>query len=256
MVKKHFVKVDPKLAKNAARALQRLITVARNQNDLLSDEFETINLHIEVNHLPTQSTLRCFPIAIPHSLYRRDFLSHVCLITKDPKDEWKQKVDSWGLTDLPLSKVLSVSKLGTNYKQFKDRRTFISGYDLFLADVKVVTMLPDRLGKYFYEKKKIPALLDLETDPAASVRRAINSTFLISAKGPVYQLKIGRASMKPNEIAENVQAVIDNLPNVFPEIEPQHIRRVELKGDTTLALPIYCSLTNEERDAYASQKPT
>jgi ribosome biogenesis protein UTP30 len=147
--------------------------------------------------------------------------------------------------------VLSVSKLGTNYKQFKDRRTLISGFDLFLADVKVVTMLPDRLGKYFYEKKKIPALIDLETDPAASVRQAINSTFLVSAKGPVYQLKVGRASMKPSEVADNVQAVLDSLPSVFPDLEPEHIRRVELKGDTTLALPIYCSLTKTELEAFA-----
>jgi ribosome biogenesis protein UTP30 len=67
--------------------------------------------------------------------------------------------------DTPITKVIGVNKLGRNYKQYESRRRLIRQFDLFLADVRVFTMLPERLGLYFYTKKKIPGLLDLTEEP-------------------------------------------------------------------------------------------
>ncbi|CAG9335801.1 unnamed protein product [Blepharisma stoltei] len=245
---------SPKLAdsqiKKAFKAVKDLIISSRNTKDLLSDEHEFINMQVEVNHLPEIATLRCVPIPLPHAIYDKKFNSQVMLIVKDPQRAMKEKLDGLGLKDTPLTKIIGISKLGKNYTQYKDRRELIRQYDLFLADIRVFNMLPDRLGKYFYEKKKIPCLLNLDDDVEATLRRAMSSTFIIAAKGPIFCIKIARSSMSEKEVMENVQAAIEALPNAIPGLERQHIRRIEIKGQTTMALPVYNFLSEEEIQAY------
>jgi ribosome biogenesis protein UTP30 len=50
--------------------------------------------------------------------------------------------------------VLGVSKLRSNYKTYEARRKLFKSFDLFLADRRVLLLLPALLGKPFYEKKK------------------------------------------------------------------------------------------------------
>jgi ribosome biogenesis protein UTP30 len=57
--------------------------------------------------------------------------------------------------------VLGISKLRNEYKPFEAKRQLCQMYDLFLADDRVVPLLPKLLGKKFYETKKKPAKVDL-----------------------------------------------------------------------------------------------
>ena len=174
------------------------------------------------------------------------------LVVKDPQRLMKEKIDSLELSDVPLSKICGISKLGKNYTQYKDRRELLRQYDLFLADIRVFNMLPDRLGKYFYEKKRIPALLNLDNDIKESITNAVNSTFLIAAKGPIFTIKVGRVSMSPTEVIENIEAVVNSLPNILPGISPEDIRRIELKGELTVSLPVYNFLSAQEVSSFKS----
>ena len=57
--------------------------------------------------------------------------------------------------------MIGYDKLKRNFRQFKDRRTLIKEYDGFLADIRIYQMLPECLGKEFYEKKKFPCPIKL-----------------------------------------------------------------------------------------------
>jgi ribosome biogenesis protein UTP30 len=83
----------------------------------------------------------------------------VCVFSKDPARELKDQLAS--LKVPCIAKVIGVSKLKKNFKQYKDKRQLLSDYDLFLSDIRVYKMLPELLGKEFYAKKRYPCPLKL-----------------------------------------------------------------------------------------------
>lgn len=251
-VKASFISISRVQVKKALTVLNDLIKKSQDSSDILLNENEFISINIEVNRLPELSTLRVVAIPLPFPIYAKKYNSRVFLIVKDPQRAMKEKIDSLELSDLPLSKICGISKLGKNYTQYKDRRELIRQYDLFLADVRVFNMLPDRLGKYFYEKKRIPALISLDEDIPNAIRTAVSSTFLISARGPIFTIKVGRSSMSSTEILQNIEAVISSIPNILPGVTQKDIRRIEIKGEVTTSLPIYNYLSAEEILAFKS----
>lgn len=76
----------------------------------------------------------------------------MCLITKDPQREYKDKVAAQGLTR--ISKVIGVTKLRQKHKPYEAKRQLCSSFEVFLADARVIPVLPALLGKHFFEKKK------------------------------------------------------------------------------------------------------
>lgn len=50
--------------------------------------------------------------------------------------------------------VIAISKLRTEHKQFEDKRELLSNFDLFLADDRIIPLLPPLLGIKFFKKKK------------------------------------------------------------------------------------------------------
>jgi hypothetical protein len=90
---------------------------------------------------------------LPHSLYNHDGVD-ICLICKDPQtttQEWLDKEPVSGVKE-----VLGVMKLRKNYHQFEDKRELCDRFQLFLADERVLPLLPPLLGKYFFARKKQP----------------------------------------------------------------------------------------------------
>jgi len=114
----------------------------------------------------------------------------ICVFTKDPQKDYKAKlaaqpVDNvkkvslrcglctqmilfmlvtsllaFGLrlltrtTSYCLQQIIGVTKLRQKYKQFADRRQLLSNYQLFMADARIIPLLPALLGKKFFEKKR------------------------------------------------------------------------------------------------------
>lgn len=77
---------------------------------------------------------------------------NVCLITKDPQRQYKDLINPLGLKS--ISKITGVTKLRTKFKPFEVRRQLCNAHDIFLADERVLPLLPKLLGKVFFEKKK------------------------------------------------------------------------------------------------------
>ena len=78
--------------------------------------------------------------------------SPVCLITKDPQREYKDLLEANSIRF--ISRVVGVTKLKGKFKPFEARRLLLKENDLFLADERVVPLLPGLLGKKFFEAKK------------------------------------------------------------------------------------------------------
>ena len=78
--------------------------------------------------------------------------AQVCLFVKDPQREYKDLVKAKNITC--VHRIVGMEKLKTKFKQFENRRILCGEYDMFLADDRIVHLLPQYLGKTFFDKKK------------------------------------------------------------------------------------------------------
>ena len=86
-----------------------------------------------------------YPIVDPRT-------SPVCLIVKDPQREYKDLIASQGIKF--VSRVVDIRHLKGKWKPFEARRLLLKENGLFLADERVVPLLPNLLGKIFFKAKK------------------------------------------------------------------------------------------------------
>jgi ribosome biogenesis protein UTP30 len=74
------------------------------------------------------------------------------LITKDPQRRYKDLLASHNIKF--ISRVVGVEKLKGKFKPFEARRLLLQENGLFLADERVVPLLPKLLGAMFFKAKK------------------------------------------------------------------------------------------------------
>jgi ribosome biogenesis protein UTP30 len=53
-----------------------------------------------------------------------------------------------------MIQVIGISKLRAKFRPYEAKRSLCHAYDMFLADDRVLPMLPRILGKKFFERKK------------------------------------------------------------------------------------------------------
>nr|GLL39619.1 ribosomal L1 domain-containing protein 1-like [Ipomoea trifida] len=146
--------------------------------------------------------------------------------------------------DIPITRVLKLSNLKSNFKSLGAKRKLYDSHDLFLADKNVIRLLPD-LGRRFYKnKKKGPVPVELkadgnwkeEIDAVASGK----STLLRFGKGKSTAVKVGNGNgvMDDQEIVDNVIAAIDAIVSLVPN-KWAGICVLYLKLLDSMALPIY-----------------
>jgi len=76
----------------------------------------------------------------------------ICLITKDPQRKYKDLLQEKNIKF--VSRVVGITKLKGKFKPFEPRRQLMSEHGLFLADERVIPLLPGLLGKIFFKAKK------------------------------------------------------------------------------------------------------
>lgn len=176
----------------------------------------------------------------------------VCLITKDPQRTYKDIISPLGLTS--ISRVIGISKLRKKFSTFEARRQLCSMYDLFLGETRVMAMLPEALGKKFYDRKKHPVCVDLATHVESltperkeeisallksELIEAIESTYLYATKdGKSISIRVGLVSQGARKLGENVVAIAKGLKSALPG-GLENVRTMHLKTTGSAALPIY-----------------
>ncbi|KAJ3303778.1 hypothetical protein HDV03_003555 [Kappamyces sp. JEL0829] len=110
---------------------------------------------------------------------------------------------------LGLSQVVGVGKLREKFKPFEAKRQLRASYDLFVADDRVLELLPRILGKTFFSKKNT--------------------------------VKAGYADMAIDDLHENlvqcIRGVVNKVPGKWSNIQSIHI-----KSSKSTALPVFNAL--------------
>ncbi|KAL6977860.1 hypothetical protein U1Q18_026643 [Sarracenia purpurea var. burkii] len=202
-----------------------------------------IYLVLTLKKIPPTVRTNAHKIPLPHPLLGDAADSELCLIIDDrPKaskltsDAVKKKIKA---EDIPITKVLKLSKLRSDYKPFEAKRKLCASYDVFFADKSVVPLLPKLLGKEFFKKKKIPVPVDLtHKNWKEQIEKACSSALLYLRTGTCSSVRVGKASMESREIVENVAAAIAGVVELVPK-KLAGVRSLHLKLSESLALPIY-----------------
>ena len=126
---------------------------------LLDDEDEYITLTFTLSQVPSRPTPRPAMIKVDHPFTTGANNARYCIFVKDPQRAFKDEIQDLEIPQ--IAKVIGYDKLKRNFRQFKDRRTLLKEYDGFLADLRIYQMLPECLGKEFYDKKKFPCPIKL-----------------------------------------------------------------------------------------------
>ncbi|KAL0954745.1 hypothetical protein HGRIS_003697 [Hohenbuehelia grisea] len=221
----------------------------RTSNELLPGKEPNVWLVVTTKRM--QPTYKMKPIKIPvaHPLVDPR-TSSICLITKDPQREYKDLLEAKGIKF--ISRVVGLEKLKGKFKPFEARRMLLKENGLFLADERIVTMLPKLLGSKFFQAKKQPIPVCLtRKDLKGELERAVSSTYMHQNQGTCTSIKVGTLSQKPAHILENI---VTALPAIVQGIKDgwDNIQSLSIKTNSSASLPIWaCTLDGEDGGRWA-----
>ncbi|CAG8447819.1 166_t:CDS:2 [Funneliformis caledonium] len=209
-------------------------------NDLLSDG-QPVNVWLIVSLFKFSDKPRLKPARIPlkHPLYGSS--TDICLITKDPQRTYKEWVAAHNVKW--VQNVIGISKLRKKYIPYEAKRNLCDSYDLFLTDERILPLLPNMLGKYFFEKKKqpIPVNISKESNFKREILRACHCTYMYYSSGVCLSIKIGTTGMTSKQILENLEMAIPVIVDKIPR-KWKNIQSLQIKTTESISLPIYNSL--------------
>ncbi|KAE9585072.1 hypothetical protein Lal_00018067 [Lupinus albus] len=207
---------------------------------LFDQDDEFVYLILTLKKVPPKGRVNPHKVPLPHSLTSE--FSERCLIIDDRPKSNLTKADSQKKIkseNIPISKVLKLSKLASDYRAFEAKRKLCNSYDMFFADKRIVPLLPRLLGKQFFKKKKIPVPLDLKKNNwKEQVEKACSSGLLTLRTGTCSVVRVAKLSMERDEIVENVVAAIDGVIEIIPK-KWGNVRSFHVKLLESLALPVY-----------------
>ena len=223
-------------------------------------------------HIVDRNRLKPSRISVPHSLNSSPNL-RICLITADPQRGAKNVVaDPSFPVNLSsrINRIIGFTKLKARYKTFEQRRELLSEHDIFLADDRIVTRLPNTLGKPFYKgtaKRPIPvdiasqnrvdgkrvkpsrgvvrskedkvAAFASPTKVAAEIMRSIDSVPVTLKPGTSMAVRVGLASFTPQQLSENVSSVIKQVIEKHVVKGWRNVKGLYIKSPTSMAIPVW-----------------
>jgi ribosome biogenesis protein UTP30 len=236
-------RVSPKTIHKAVSALLKWRnSKSETQKPQLLEHEEYLYLILTLKKIPSQSRMNPHKIPLPHALHSPHLSQELCLIVDDRphsnlnKALAKSKIES---EQIPVSKVIKLSKLKSDYRPFEAKRKLCDSYDMFFTDKRIVPLLPGLLGKHFYKKKKIPVPVDLKhKNWKEQIEKGCSSALLFLKTGTCSVVKVARVSMEEEEIVENVVAAINGIAEIVPR-KWGGVRSLHLKLLESLALPLY-----------------
>lgn len=195
-------------------------------------------------------------LAIEHPYLTEAQNSRVCLIVKDPARDFKDEIENLNIPC--IAKVIGYDKLKRNFRQYKDKRQLLKDYDAFLADLRVYKMLPELLGKEFYEKKKYPCPIKMHGfDSPKQLEKQLNSaaasTFFALGNGPNYSVRVGKTFQKEKDIGQNaIKALGQALAyaTVHDDIDFEAVSQVTMRVGSSPELPVYNNFSEADLNAW------
>ncbi|KXS11654.1 ribosomal protein L1 [Gonapodya prolifera JEL478] len=243
--------LDPTQVERSTKALLAWFNKSKSTEEsselALIPENQSVWVVVSTRTIPDNFKIKPVRITIPHPFLPPT--ASVCLITKDPQREYKDKLDATpgGEARKLVNKVIDVSKLRAKYKPFEAKRQLCREYDLFLADERVLPLLPKILGKKFFEAKKHPVPVNLtKTDLLGEIKGARSSTYLHLNRGNCTSIRVGLTSQTAEELAANILTVLDTVITNYVPRKWSNVQSIHVKTSESVALPIYNSLPEEK----------
>ncbi|KAL8929208.1 MAG: hypothetical protein Q9208_001291 [Pyrenodesmia sp. 3 TL-2023] len=255
--------------REAASTVKSLIKTAHNSDEHDASDAEPIWLVLTTKkHIVDKARLKPGKIPLPHPLNTSPTTT-ICLITCDPQRQVKDTIAHPSFpTDLSsrITKVIGISKLKARYQPYESKRQLLNEHAIFLADARVITMLPKILGKIFYKSNKKPVPVSLEPyrqtngegkrvmpkpateksktiapppQVAKEIEKALRCALVHLSPSNNVAVRVGLSSFTAQQVAENVEAVVTGLVEKFVPKGWRNVRGVHIKGPNTMALPIW-----------------
>ncbi|XP_010427771.1 PREDICTED: ribosomal L1 domain-containing protein 1-like [Camelina sativa] len=254
-------RVSPKTVRSAIDGLINWRSEkSKTEKPQLLEQDELLYLFVTLKKIPQTTRTNAHRIPLPHPLINPSEDSpEICLIIDDRPKSGLTKADAMKKIkseNIPITKVLKLSKLKSDYKPFEAKRKLCDSYDMFFADRRILHLLPRLIGKKFFLRKKIPVAVDLNhKNWKEQIEKACGSAMFFMSTGTCSVVKVGKLSMEGSEIAENVMATLNGVVEILPN-KWKYVRSLHLKLSESLALPIYQAVPDLKLkiDAFGSGK--
>lgn len=136
-----------------------------------------------------------------------------------------------------------ISKLRGKHAPFEARRQLRKSHSLFLADKRIVPLLPPLLGNAFIRSKTLPVPVEIASpSPSlkAELERAVGGTTLRLGSGTCLNVKIGSLSRHSvDELRANMEEVVRHLAAKVPMGGWDNVQALHVKSGTSVALPVW-----------------
>ena len=141
-------------------------------------------------------------------------IAHCCLHFQQDLMEEK------GVSNDLVSEVISLRQLKVEYKQYESKLSLVKRYDIFLADTRIMRLIPKFLGKPFYARKKFPVPINLRADNLKQARDydllRVNHTlskFLRVYFCPIFRQRVTRLcpGFEPGNFSNELDLSLDTM---------------------------------------------
>ncbi len=112
-------------------------------------------------------------------------------------------------------RLLKPADIETLEKDKKKLKALIKETDFFLAEPKLMPLIGKSLGKYLAPKGLMPK--PILGDPNNAIKDLEDGVRIVVKKHPTIQTIVGTEEMSDDDIAENIQAVIEHLIHKLPK---------------------------------------
>lgn len=226
-----LVQIQKEKVEKAVKELQKYYKRETNfqKKGLFNKQIETISL-----------------IIMFKEKFEEDIAPRQIFLPKPYLNQTAQKACFFGdAKDLPtISKIISIDKIFSDYRQYKDKRLLCSKYDFFFCYDKDFSVLKRGLGTSFFKRKKTPIALDSKSDDInQDIIKAYDSTYFTVPEGRMVSYKVGCIEQKEEDLIENI---LETLPMFLEKIgrELNDIRKI---GVSFRKLPLLVVFRNSDK---------
>ena len=119
------------------------------------------------------------------------------------------------------------------------KRELCKAHEVFLADARVLPMLPPLLGKTFFAKRRLPVAVDLKkADLKKELERAACGAHYRHAAGTSNSVQLGTTAQSPKQLVGNIVSGVEQLVAKLPG-KWGNVQSLQLRTTNSLALPFY-----------------
>ncbi|KAF5270193.1 hypothetical protein FQR65_LT05673 [Abscondita terminalis] len=252
--------VDDDQVTRGVMALYKLLKKNEKKVELF-DEDLPIFLQVVCVKVP-QCPIRYLRFHLNNSLVTKS--SEICLIVADEAkrrdhentiEHYENLLSEKGITNIKTIIPFNQFKY-EHSSQFELKRKLLNLYDYFLVDARVGNPVCKRMGSIFYENRKIPTSVKMNT---VNLKQHFDnclrkSVMKIHGKGDTYTVKVGHTGMKFGKVASNIIGIAKEMDELFPG-GFENVRSLGVKTDKSILVPVYLTLKNNRTVKVPIVKP-